>query len=43
MASTLYPPVQVTIGGVLKNIGKSYSPCRVYLDAKESIIKIINV
>ena len=43
VASTLYPPVQVTIGGVLKNIGKSYSPCRVYLDAKESIIKIINV
>lgn len=43
VAGTLYPAAQVTIGGVVKNITESYSPCRIYLDAKEGIIKIIGV
>lgn len=43
VASSLLPMAQVTINGVLKNIAHAYSPCRIYLDAKESTLKIVNV
>ena len=43
VAGTLYPVAQVSIVGIQKNITASYSPCRVYWDAKEGAIKIIGV
>ncbi len=43
VAGNLYPPAQVTIRGVPKNISAACSPCRVYWDVKEGAIKVINV
>lgn len=43
VASTLYPMAQVSINGITKHIASSQSPCRIYLDAKESAVKVINV
>lgn len=43
VASKLLPMAQVTIGGLVKNITDTFSPCRIYLDAKEGMIKVINV
>lgn len=42
VAGTLYPMAQVTINNVNKTIADSYSPCRIYWDSKEGIIKIAN-
>ena len=43
VAATLYPMAQISINGVQKNLTHSYSPCRIYLDAKEGVIKVIGV
>ena len=43
VASTLYPMAQVSINGITKHIASSQSPCRIYLDAKEGAVKVINV
>lgn len=43
VAGKLLPIAQVTIGGVLKNVTDTFSPCRIYLDQKEGVIKVINV
>ena len=43
VAGNLYPPAQVSIRGVPKNINAACSPCRVYWDAKEGEVKVINV
>ncbi len=40
VATTLMPMAQVTINNINKTIADSYSPCRIYLDSKEGIIKI---
>lgn len=43
VAGNLYPPAQVSIRGVPKNINSACSPCRVFWDAKEGEVKVINV
>ena len=43
VAATLYPMAQISINGIQKNLTHSYSPCRIYLDAKEGVIKVIGV
>lgn len=42
VAGRLLPAVQVTIGGVQKSITTAYSPCRIYLDPKDEIVKVMN-
>lgn len=43
VAGRLLPAVQVTIGGAQKSITQSFSPCRIYLDPKEEVIKVTNM
>ena len=43
VAGRLLPAVQVTIGGVQKTITQSFSPCRIYLDPREDVIKVTNM
>lgn len=43
LAGTFYPVAQVSINNVQRNVTDYYSPCRMYLDAKEGAVKIIGV